>query len=62
MEGEEEKAMDTNTAVAYDIRASPNSLETHIVRTWGDFKTQRAVGQRIHNTIQHYCIVIAPKV
>jgi len=38
MEGEREKATDW---------ASPNSLEAHLVREWGDIGHQRAVGPRI---------------
>ena len=37
-----------------DTRASPNSLETHLVRKWGDNEHQRAVGPRIYNTNYEY--------
>jgi len=55
MEGERGKAMDTKT-VAHDSRASPDSLETHIMRKWGDIGHPSAVGQRICNTIQYNTI------
>ena len=34
MEGEREKVMDPNMGGSPDTRASPNSLETHLVRKW----------------------------
>ena len=36
-------------AVDQDTRASPNRLETHLVREWGDIGHQLDVGPRIYN-------------
>ena len=39
--------------VAQDTWASPNSLETHLVRKWGDIGHQQAVGKRIIQIQKH---------
>jgi len=43
MEGKGKRAMDTTQGT----RASPNSLETHLVRKWEDIGHQWAVGPGI---------------
>ena len=42
-----EKAMDTNTGGSPGYQSQPNSLETHLVKKWGDIGHQRAAYPRI---------------
>jgi len=55
MEGEGEKAMDTNMdgSPGYLSQSSPGSLETHPVRKRLNIGLQLAVGLGLYNTIQY---------
>ena len=57
MEGDGEKAMDTNTRGSPGYRTCPNSLETQVVRKCGDIGHQRPVGTVIrHDTIHLFAV------
>ena len=48
MVGKGEKAMDPTRVEDQDTWASSNSLETHLVRKWGDIGQQLAQGYTIY--------------
>jgi len=52
MDGEGEKAMDTNMGGSPGYLSQSQRMETHLVRKWRDIGHQRAVGPRIYNTLE----------
>jgi len=50
MEGNGEKAMGTNTSGIPGYQSQYNSLETQLIRKWGDIGHQWAVSPRIYTT------------